>query len=397
MIWPRYRLAALCMCILAGCTPRPYAPRELSVDAAGEYAARSPGLPALAQFALHSGYEHKWPPEEWNLTELTLLALYFSPEIRVVRAQADVARSEIVSAGDAPSLGLTPVIERHGRETEGDGPWSLGVALDLPWVARARREARVERAVALSEAAELEVARAIWRARAQTRDRLIDLIDSRERLNLLDSGLSARRDMRALVVRRVEAGMLSALDLSREDATLAEIESAFAAEGARLREVQVAAARAIGIPPGMFEQMTIARDALPVRVDEIRGAAALRQVALRNRLDVYQRLHVFAAADAEVKLAVASQYPELTLSPGYFWDQGDSVWSLAAAIAFPPGVRAKAAIRRAEARRELAAQRFIELQTQVIGETEEAAARLASARSLSQTAATQSVTAGAQL
>lgn len=394
---PARRLALLCACLLCACAPRPYTPRELAADASGEYAARSPALPALAEFAAGSGYERRWPPAQWNLTELTLVALYFSPEIRVARAQADLARSEIAVAGERPPLGVAPLVEHHSREADGDGPWSLGIALDLPWVSGARRAARAERAVALSEAAELEVARAIWRARALARDRLIDLLDSQERLAVLDATLSARRDMRALVARRVEAGMMSALELSREDAALAEVESAFVAERARLREMQVAAARAIGIPPETFEQMSIAADALTGPVEETRNAAALRQAALRNRLDVYQRLRLFAAADAEVKLAVASQYPELTLSPGYFWDQGDSVWSLAAAIAVPPAIRAKAAIRQAEARRELAAERFIEMQVQVIGETQQAAAELASARSLAQTAARQTEAARTQL
>jgi outer membrane protein TolC len=390
-------LALSCAGLLSGCAPRAYAPLELATDATSEYAARSPSSPALAAFVASSGYERGWPPQEWNLTELTLVALYFSPEIRVARAQADVARSEIAPAADVAPLGVAPHLERHSREAAGDGPWSLGIALDLPWVSRARRAARTQRAVALSEAAELEVARAVWRARAQSRDRLVDLVDSRERLGVLEAALQARRDLRGLVARRVEAGMMSALELSREDAALAEVESASVTERARLREMQVAAARAIGIPPETFERMTIAADALSGRVEETRSAAALREAALRNRLDVYQRLRLFAAADAEVKIAVASQYPELTVSPGYFWDQGDSVWSLAAAIAVPPATRARAAIRQAEARRELAAQRFLEVQLQVIGETQQAAARVASAQSLSQTAARQSEAARAQL
>jgi outer membrane protein TolC len=190
--------------------------------------------------------------------------------------------------------------------------------------------------------------------------------------------------------------MLSARDLSQEDALVAELQSALAAERGRLREAQVALARAVGLPLETFDALAIASHASFVPVEPM-ARDALRESALRNRLDVYQGLLAFAAADAEVKLAVASQYPELALSPGFLWDQGDAVWSLAGSIAFSPELRAKAAIRQAEAKRELAAQRFLELQTQVIGEAERAAERLLSARSLSEAAARQSEAARAQL
>ena len=155
---PRCQLAAFYICVLAGCAQQPYSPRDLEVDATADYAGRSAQSPALAQFVAQSGYEGTWPPDQWGLTELTLLALYFSPEIRIARAQAAVARSEIAAAGSAGPFGLTPVIEHHSREVEGDGPWSVGIALEFPWIARSKREARVERAVALSDAADLEVA-----------------------------------------------------------------------------------------------------------------------------------------------------------------------------------------------------------------------------------------------
>ena len=52
---------------------------------------------------------------------------------------------------------------------------------------------------------------------------------------------------------------------------------------------------------------------------------AARGEALRNRVDMRQRLLEFSAADTEVKLEVARQYPSVSLRPGYLWYQGDSV------------------------------------------------------------------------
>jgi outer membrane protein TolC len=100
--------------------------------------------------------------------------------------------------------------------------------------------------------------------------------------------------------------------------------------------------------------------------------------ALLNRLDLRRKLMEFAAADAAVKLAVARQSPDISLSPGYLWDQSDNVWSLAANLLMPSDQ--SAFITEAVARRELAAQSFLQLQIQITQETETAAELVQTAR-----------------
>jgi hypothetical protein len=103
-------------------------------------------------------------------------------------------------------------------------------------------------------------------------------------------------------------------------------------------------------------------------------ATALRRLALRNRLDVHRKLLEFGAADAEVKAAVAAQNPDITLGPGYTWDQGDNIWSLAIGMSLPPAAQARASIREAQARRELAAEQFAATQADAISFMERAGA-----------------------
>jgi outer membrane protein TolC len=372
--------AALCIALLAACTPLPYTPHSLDQDAAlREYALRSVEDPGLAQFVRGTGYAEQWPPQSWSLDELTLAAIYFSAELRAARAQLQLAQAESRSAAQRPAVGAVPSIEHHSRTSDDAGPWSAGLALEFTVLGRQRRKARVEHAHAMEQAARVGVAQAAWRTRAQLRDALIELQDAKLRTALLERKLGAQREMRALVARRVEAGMLSARELSQEDNAGAALETALVVEQGRVRENEAAAARALQLPLEVLQRMPIARDALaasPASADAI----ALRARALRNRLDVREQLLAYAAADAEVKLAVAAQFPEIRLSPGYLWDQGDNVWSLAAGLVLPSTARNKAAIGEAQARRELAAQRFLALQAQVIGATGEAHERVAGAR-----------------
>lgn len=392
----RRRLVALGLLALAGCAPLPYQARELDpAAAAADHAARRVDQPGLAQFAARSGYAGTWPPAQWSFAELALVALYFDPHVRSARAQTDVTRAELALAGTREGMSLTPVIEHHSRQLD-DGPWSVGVALELPWVARTRREARQARAAALVDAAELDIARSVWESRARLRDALIELTDSRRWLAVLETALSARRDMRNLVARRVEAGMLSARELAQEEAALGEMEATVELARGRLRAAHAAMAGSLGIAPEVFARMTIADSPMGEGVP-LMTPAEVRAAALRNRLDIHRRLLEFGAADAELKLAVAAQYPDIAAAPGYLWDQGDSVWSLATRLAFPASARATATVRRAEAARELAAQRFIELQHEVIAQAERASVRLASAHAQREAAARQAAAARARL
>ncbi len=77
---------------------------------------------------------------------------------------------------------------------------------------------------------------------------------------------------------------------------------------------------------------------------------------------------------------MAAQNPEITLGPGYAWDQGDNIWSLALGLSLPPAAQAQAAIREALARREQAAEQFAATQIAAIQRAEGAGAQYQLAR-----------------
>jgi outer membrane protein TolC len=87
-------------------------------------------------------------------------------------------------------------------------------------------------------------------------------------------------------------------------------------------------------------------------------------------------------------LEIARQYPDLHLGPGYAWNSGnagDSQWSLGLTLELPILDQNQGPIAEAEAQRKLAAAKFVELQSQVIGEIDRAVAGYGVAREQAQT------------
>ena len=138
----------LLLAIMAKCSSIPYSKRTLDADVAvGEYERRTGSAEGLKIFAQANGHALEgWPPQQWGLRELTLVALYFHPDMRTARARAAIARTQLESAGlrQAPGVRLKP--EYHSSELpEDDGPWTLGLVLEIPLTAEGKREARVAR------------------------------------------------------------------------------------------------------------------------------------------------------------------------------------------------------------------------------------------------------------
>ena len=358
----------LAVTVLSACPSRlPYTPQELEQESVpSEFMNRSANDPTLADLVRASGYDQPWPPEQWRLDTLTLLGLYFNPTIDVARAQAVAASAALTTANRRAPLSVELAAEHHSREVDGS-PWSLGIAVGLPIGTENRREARVMKAGLLADAAEIEIAASTWRVRSAVRDALVDISASSQRTRLLEQRLTVHQELLQLLQKRVDAGMISSRELGRERVASAMAEAELAVEKSRWADAQGALASALGLPLETVRSLNIADDPLddPGAVPDAMNA---RGEALRNRLDVHAGLLEYGAADAELRLAVAKQYPVVVLSPGFLWDQGDNIWSLASAFIVPRSTVAR--VREAEARRDVAGEQFTALQIRVINEVE---------------------------
>src|SRR5262245_302140 len=216
---------ALALVLLFGCALQEYAPAPIDPAAsATQIEGRSPDDPALRDYMARQGQPPpEWPLRRWTLSDLTLAAFYFQPELSVARAQAVVAGARAEAATQRRPCGLSPGVSHHSRVREDEpGPWSLGLALEVPIVPASRREALRERYDALADAAALRVGDVGWKVRSAVRASFLDVYSSRARLALLEQEIVARREMSALLERRVGAGVGSSVGVSKAGRRLGE-------------------------------------------------------------------------------------------------------------------------------------------------------------------------------
>jgi outer membrane protein TolC len=270
-------------------------------------------------------------------------------------------------------LNVTPALNfSHVNAQYGLSPWLPAVSFDLPLETAGKRGHRIAQARQLSESARLNIAATAWHVRAGVRVGLLDFSAARQREALLQNQISIQQQIIALLEQQIQAGALAGSEavtfriaLQKTQLDLADTQREGAESRAHLAE-------SIGVPVRALDGVELST------VFPDSGAAAsltsseIRQEALLGRPDVLGALADYAAAESALQLEIARQYPDVHLSPGYQFDQGDNIWSLGLTFELPVLNQNQGPIAEAAARRTEAAARFNALQAKVLADIDTA-------------------------
>lgn len=360
----RAALAFLLILPLSGCihvAPRPISP----VATAAAFENRSLSDARMQEFVTARVRTATTPIGQWDLQTLTLAAFYFHPDLDVARAQAAVARAAIITAAQRPNPTLTLPIEHKALPS----PWVIVPGLDVPIETAGKRGFRVRGATARSRAADLAIAQRAWQVRDAIRTELVALTTADDAVTILRREAGVQTDLLEALEKRLQVGETSILEVTR--ARIAANQTALL-----LRDRETAAARArarlaaaIGVP-----ESGIAGAKLAFNVSEVPTApntSELRQRALIARPDVLMSLADYAAAEADLRLELARQYPDLHIAPGFGWDEGRQRWDLGLSFEIPVLSRNRGPIAEAEARRAASEAQFVALQAKIIAAVDE--------------------------
>jgi outer membrane protein, heavy metal efflux system len=306
---------------------------------------------------------------EWDRAELLSVALKQNPELAVAQAEIDAAMAHEITAAQAPNPELTLQSEYARHDPH---PWLYGISLN--WLLRSGERRRLDTEIARIDTgnARLQLMDRAWSVRRSLASALSDWESARRRSGLLERLAAAQDRLMELEQRRIEAGEDAPSELLLIQQSRIQSEQ----QSAELRTLadasQAAIARALGVPAQALDGVNFEWPdwGEPPQVDEAQRHQ-LREQALLSRADLGVAIGEYAAAEAKLRLAIAHQYPQFTLSPGYYWDHGIAKFPFDVGFTLPlNGNRGE--IAEARAGRELAGQRLLALQGEIFGEIEAA-------------------------
>jgi outer membrane protein TolC len=294
--------------------------------------------------------DYDWQGGEWNPLTLLAAALTSSPEIARARATLAAARAEAAAAriGPGPTLSLTAEYAFNPPETSN---WLYGIASDFLLDRGGRREGRIEAADVAARAAEFDYAAAVWSVRMAVRRAFDKRAVSIREAAVASELVAMRRRQFDAVRRRVDAGEVSRLELDRVRADLSASLQAELGARAGISRATVDLLAALGLPSDAIETDRIA--GAPSADLPALPAVTPAQVAssLELRTEILQATAAYDRSEAALRVAVASQYPQVSLGPGYTWERGLAKLPFNLSLSLPTSDRAHALIAAAEARR----------------------------------------------
>ena len=332
------------------------------------------------QFLANNNYApSNFPITQWNLDELIYCSLFFHPNLDLARAQWRAAEAAQVTAGARPLPTLGGNYGKSNNANDDISPYTYGLSIDIPVLTANKLDIRIKNAQHLSEAAKLDVAQTAWNIRAQVATTYYELQFNQALLRALSRELAYRQDIVAMYQKRQDLGLASKIELSHAKLLLQTTNTDLNTQQQNKLVLTTKLASNLGLPLSLVQQMKFADapDAESIIANAAPDLLANPQpTAILNRLDLRIALQRYALAEGKLKLEIAKQYPDLTLSPSYTYEFGSQVWSLGLSGLLTILNKNKYAIAEATQLREVEAAQFESLQNRVISETHAAQAKL---------------------
>lgn len=359
--------------------------------------AKDPTDPSFTAYLIDQGYsENSLPFNNWGIDELTLCALYFHTRLDVAKeelALSDLA-TETARLKNNPSIDGT--FARSGRENGDISPWSYGLSINIPIETTKKRAAQIEKAEKNTEVAQMNAAETAWQLRNQIAIDYIAYHQYQAELQLLQEEIAIQEHIISMLEKRVNLGIASTSELTNAQLLAMKAKYAHNIKEGQFNLVKAQLAADVGLSLEKFELIHIKPLAIETTLtqqtqllDISIDSNTLQQEALLNRIDIRRSIARYAAAEAEIKLKIAQQTPDIVLSPGYLFEFGDRIWSLGFSSLLSMLDKNKTLLEEAKQLREIEGAQFENLQAEVIAMINQANTRYMSAKQLTEQAKKQ--------
>lgn len=327
-------------------------------------------------YLIKQGYlESSLPFETWGIDELTLCALYFNPKLEVAKAQLGLANAQIDSASAKQNPTLNGSLARSNQKNGDIRPWAYGLNVEIPIETAKKREIRLEEAQTNVAVSRMDVASTAWQLRSQIAKDLLEYHQNIANTQLLLSELASHTEIVMMLKKRVASGLASNTELSSAELTHLKTQSVLNSEQAKSAEINARLATDVGLSLEKFKQIILKPLAIDTALSQKTSTLDanfinknLQESTLLNRIDIRRSLAKYAAAEAKIKLEVAKQTPDISLSPGIAFEFGDSIWSLGFSTLLNLLHKNPTLINEAKQLREIEGAQFEALQAQIIGD-----------------------------
>ena len=363
--------------LLSACAEyQTYTPAPIDTEqTTREYRDRNLADPEIRNWLEENNHpQPQWPRKTWDIQNLIQVAYLLNPELAIAKARVKAAEARLITAGQNPEPGIEVSTEHHSRQENGVSPWTIGAIFNWVYEKPEKRQTRIDYAKAMVEVERLRQFEVKWHIRDVIIDHYLDTITATHKKEMLLKEKSVLEEGLKLLQRSRDLGQSSDFELSSTRLEIQRTRLAISEVEAELRRAQSKLALSVGLPANGLDTVELTTSEfidLPDPNKSRLQTEELQARALVERPDVLRVLSEYVVAEAALHKEIENQFPNITLSPGFIFDQNDNIWVLAGSWLLPV-TRNRGPIAEAEARRKVKEQEFLAYQTKVLQEVHEA-------------------------
>jgi outer membrane protein, heavy metal efflux system len=360
-----------------GCTHEPYVQKPLkSSSVINAIKAKNPNTPEFEQFLVQHGYDNnQLPISAWSLEPLTLAAIYHHPTLALAKENYALAKLNAKAASNRENPSINFLFGRTNQANNDINPWSFGFALDIPININDKRAIRTENGNQQVELSKIALSETAWALREQLATDLLLLHETLNAEAISNEMVGLHSTLTSLYQKRLVLGMASSLDVSRTSQQLTLEKQNLLAAQSLIDPTLKTIANHSGMPNHSFsvdqfkfepvKSLILENNQLLL---ESNAPIQLQQELLLNRLDIHKSLVNYAITETDLKLEIAKQIPDISLSPGVSFDYGDTIFTLGINTLINLLKNNTVQLNKAKKLRDIEAAQFIVLQSNLIGE-----------------------------
>lgn len=355
--------------ICTGCKLIPFTKKEIDLNTNNvEIDDQHPETENFSQFV--GTLEEKISPAKngWDISNLLATLYFYNTRIKTAEKQYKTVKSDEIIAKFRPQSSLGIEVGSGNGANDDLSKDVEGLGMMFPLETANKRLIRYEIALNTSQAAYEEYRLLSWNERLMLISALTEYVFNIKKINTVKNELFSRQSIFLMTKKRFEKGIVDKIQLQQSKISLQMAEN-------KLKNLQI---NQLGIRKQIAQKAGIKIHHLeknPILADDIinnlmskmenvnyEKISFTREQAVQTRIDLRRDLANYAKAEANLKLEIAKQYPDIKFSPAYLYDFGDKIWTLGISSLIPNLKKNKALITKAENFRESESTKITDLQ-----------------------------------
>jgi outer membrane protein, heavy metal efflux system len=300
--------------------------------------------PELNKFLKLNGIPvEKLNNKNFSIERLFLTSLYYDPEMQVAYKKWKKAKIITENSDYKINPKISIPFEHHSDTSDGNSEWTIGLVLSFIYERKGKREARQAKAEVNLLNAELAITQLAFERYSNFEEKYHAYVLSKAKITETENEIEALKELLEHLNKNYELGAVSQFELSTTKLELQRRMFQLTLQKNIMQEntddllamSHLNHSELKGIEVEFHSPFVFANEAYKNSRLLSTDFSNLQKSMLESHLEMAVQLNEYAQSEAELRLEIENQYPDLVLSPGFIFDQSDNIWALGASWVLP--------------------------------------------------------------